>query len=268
MIDRLKHLAWLYCRIQGLHLRSQLEYTADFWIGFVGSAVRHAAGLVFLWTVLKQVPQIQGWTLWELVFLYALSIIPMGMVELFYDGSVRLAETIHDGDLDRLLLRPMPAGLQVVTLTTNPQGLGTVLTGGTLLFRAMAELHLSLAPWQYLFLTVCLFSSMLLIGSLYFMVQCLAFWEPVMSLSLTSLVQEMTALSRFPLSLYDQVMRVLVTWVVPFAFIAYFPGAVLLGRPEVNPWLGYGAPVVGGVVTGVAGLVWMACLRRYQGVGS
>lgn len=268
MFDTLKHLARVYVRLLLLQLRARLEYASDFWMGFVGSALRHSAGLVFLWTILHQVPQVKGWTLWELVLLYCLSIIPMGLVELFYDGVVRLAEVIHDGDLDRLLLRPVPAGLQIITLSANPQGLGTLLTGGVLLSRALAELHLSLAPWQYLFLIVSQFSSMLLIGSLYFMIHCLAFWEPVMSLSLTSLAQEMLALSRFPLSLYNQLLRVIITWLVPFAFIAYFPGAVLLGRAEVHPLLGYGAPVVGVGVTLLSGLFWMACLRRYQGMGT
>ena len=268
MFERLQRLVRIYFRLQLLHLRSQLEYEADFWVGIFGAAMRHVAGFLFIWAVFHQVPQVQGWTLWELLFLYALAIIPMGLVELFYDGPWQLTELINEGRLDRVLLRPLPAGLQVVTEASSLHGLGSVLLGLVLLVRAGAELHLTLAVWQYAFVVVSLVGSMLLIGSLFFITQCLAFWEPSTTMSLSMLVQEMTALARFPVTLYDQLFRVLLTWVIPFAFISYFPGLVLLGRPEANPWLGYGSPLAGVVVTFVAARVWGFSLKFYQGAGS
>jgi ABC-2 type transport system permease protein len=268
MLARLARLARIYGRLQLLHLRAQLEYETDFWLGILGVALRHAAGFVFLWAVFRQVPTVQGWTLWELVFLYALAIIPMGLVELFYDGPWRLPELVNDGELDRLLLRPLPAALQVVTQLSSIHGFGSVALGTVLLVRAVTELHLALAPWQYAFLGACLLGSMLLIGSLNLLAQCVVFWEPATTQSLPVLVQEMTALARFPLTLYGRLLQGLITWVLPFGFISYFPGTVLLHRPEAHPWLGYGAPLAGWVVTLVTAWVWTQCLKRYQGAGS
>jgi ABC-2 type transport system permease protein len=267
MLARLSRLAFLYGRLQLLHLRTQLEYETDFWLGIAGVVLRHMAGFIFIWAVFHQVPRVQGWTLWEMVFLYALSVIPLGLVELFYDGPWRLGELVNEGDLDRLLLRPLPTSLQVVTQMSSLHGLGSVVLGCVLLVRAVSELHLSLSVWQYAFLGACLLGAMLLIGSLNFMTQCLVFWEPATTMSVATLVQEMTALARFPLTLYDQTLRFLITWVVPFAFVSYFPGILLLGRPEADRVLGYGAPLMGLVVTGLAGLVWRFCLKRYQGTG-
>ncbi|WPB74630.1 ABC-2 family transporter protein [Archangium violaceum] len=268
MFARPSRLVWIYFRLQLLHLRSQLEYEADFWVGLVGAAMRHVAGFLFIWAVFRQVPQVHGWTLWELLFLYALAIVPMGLVELFYDGPWRLSELINEGRLDRVLLRPLPAGLQVVTEASSLHGLGSVVLGLVLLVRAGSELQLTLAPWQYAFVAACMVGSVLLVGSLFFITQCLAFWEPSTTMSLCTLVQEMTALARFPVTLYEQLFRVLLTWVLPFAFISYFPGLVLLGRPEANPWLGYGSPLAGVVVTFVAARVWGFSLKHYQGAGS
>ena len=57
-------------------------------------------------------------------------------------------------------------------------------------------------------------------------------------------------------------------WVPPFAFTSYFPGAVLLGKPEVSPWLGYASPLADLVVSGVASVVWREGLKLYQGMGT
>jgi ABC-2 type transport system permease protein len=263
----MSRLAFIYGRLQLLHLRSHMEYEADFWLGIAGAVLRHLTGFFFLWALFQQVPRIHGWTLWEMVFLYALSILPQGLVELFYDGPWRLGELVNRGDLDRLLLRPLPTWLQVVTQLSSIHGLGSVALGTVLLVQAVSALHLALSPWQYAFLVACQLGAMLLIGSLNFITQCLVFWEPTSSTSLALLVQEMTSLARYPLTLYGQALRFLITWVVPFAFISYFPGVLLLGRPEADPVLGYGAPLAGVVVTGLAGLVWRSCLKRYQGTG-
>ncbi|QRK08647.1 ABC-2 family transporter protein [Archangium violaceum] len=268
MFTRLAHWMWIYYRLQVLHLRVQLEYEADFWLGIIAMVLRHVTGFIFLWAVFRHVPQVQGWTQWEMLFLYALAIIPIGLVELFYDGPWELAALVNQGELDGLLLRPMPAALQVICQGSSLHGLGSVVLGLVLLGRAVSELNLALSPWQYVFLVASMVGATLLIGSLNFMAHCVVFWEPDTSMQLPVLVQEMATIARYPLSLYDRLLRLVTTWVLPFAFVSYFPGTVLLHRPEANPWLGYGAPLVGVAVTCVAGAVWTRCLAHYQGVGS
>jgi ABC-2 type transport system ATP-binding protein len=44
-------------------------------------------------------------------------------------------------------------------------------------------------------------------------------------------------------------------------------GAVILGKSEVPPWLGYVSPTAALAVAFVASLIWRAGLRRYQGTG-
>jgi ABC-2 type transport system permease protein len=268
MFSRLAHWVWIYCRLQLLHLRVQLEYEADFWLGIVAMVLRHTTGFVFLWAVFLHVPQVRGWGQWEMLFLYALAIIPIGLVELFYDGPWELAGLVNLGELDGLLLRPLPAALQVICHISSLHGLGSVLLGLVLLGRSVSELNLALGPWQYVFLAATVLGSTLLIGSLNFMAHCVVFWEPDTSLQLPVLVQEMAAIARYPVTLYGQWLQWLTTWVLPFAFVSYFPGLVLLNKPEANPWLGYGAPLVGLLLTCMAGLLWTHCLKRYQGVGS
>jgi len=58
-----------------------------------------------------------------------------------------------------------------------------------------------------------------------------------------------------------------VTWVLPFAFVSYYPGIALLGKPVASPWLGPLAPLAGPAVALIAALIWRIGLRRYQGTG-
>ena len=60
-------------------------------------------------------------------------------------------------------------------------------------------------------------------------------------------------------------------FVVPGAFVAYYPALAILGKPDplgLHPLLPYSAPVVAVLTAGVAALIWRAGLRHYVGTAS
>jgi len=118
-----------------------------------------------------------------------------------------------------------------------------------------------------MFLAVTLLSSVLLIGAVNLATNCIAFWEPSSSGSFPFMVQNFLEFAKFPLSLYDRFVQGLVTWVLPFAFVSYYPGTTLLDKPVSSPWLGYLAPLGGPAVALITALIWRTGLRRYQGTG-
>ncbi len=63
----------------------------------------------------------------------------------------------------------------------------------------------------------------------------------------------------YPLHIFSDLARFVLTVGVPVAFIAYLPATVLLGRTgelSVHPALAYGVPLVGAAMFGVAFLFW------------
>lgn len=97
---------WLYRRSLGAKVRSVMEYEADFWILMVAAVLTQGVGLVFLWTVFRRIPDINGWGFWEIVIVYAMVYLAEGVGSLFFEGTWRLAWLVNQGELDRVLLRP------------------------------------------------------------------------------------------------------------------------------------------------------------------
>ena len=73
--------------------------------------------------------------------------------------------------------------------------------------------------------------------------------------------------AKYPLSVYSRAIQFVLAWLVPQAFVSYYPAAVLLGKPLAHPWLGYLAPLAGPVAAACALVVWRRGLRRYQSSG-
>jgi len=263
----MRHTLAIYLKLQLVHLRSHLEYEADIWTGVVGLALTHGAGFVFVWVVFAQIPSVAGWSFGEVGLLFALALIPRSLVTVLCDGPWLLGQLVNRGELDVLLVRPISPAVQVMTQLASVSGFGSLLLGGAILHWSIRMLGLDWSVWQWGFVALTIGSSTVLIGAIIFATNCTVFWNDSPNTSFAFLVQQTLEFVKFPLTLYGQVAQFVLTWVVPFAFVSYFPSLVLLERRDGSWWLGYGTPVAASVVVLGAALIWWRALRRYQSVG-
>ena len=81
------------------------------------------------------------------------------------------------------------------------------------------------------------------------------------------LVYQAAAFNRYPLPIFPRWMQRVLTFVVPFAFTAFFPATFFLGRDE---WLTWALlqPLVGLLVLAGGVAIWRRGLRHYRSPGS
>ena len=60
---------------------------------------------------------------------------------------------------------------------------------------------------------------------------------------------------RYPVDIYNNVIRFVLTWILPFAFVGVYPAAYFLGRSE---WYGYAflTPVIGIIFFTISIFLW------------
>ena len=63
-------------------------------------------------------------------------------------------------------------------------------------------------------------------------------------------------------------LRRLLTWVVPLAFVAWFPAMYVLGRDDAPVVLQLIGPLVAAVVAALAFATWTFAVRHYRSTGS
>jgi ABC-2 type transport system permease protein len=259
--------ARLYLTLQLAQLRATVEYRADFWIGIVGAMLQQAAGLVFISALFAQIPEVEGWTVWNVAMLYGLAMVPKGITELFCDGPWMLRGKVNSGEFDRVLVRPISPALQSATAIVSIHGLGQLILGIVVLWVGVSRSDLELAWWTPPFLLITVAASAVMIGALNYVINMIGFWEPSAQSALPTMVALMVDFAKFPLDVFNLVIRGLVTVVVPYAFISYFPALLLLGRDTPWRWLGLATPLVSALVVAFTAWLWSKALNRYQGVG-
>jgi ABC-2 type transport system permease protein len=266
MFARFLRTLHIYAKLQFLHLRIHMEYRLDFFVGVLGAFVQHLTGFVFITALFTTIPEIQGWSLWEMAFLYGLLVIPRGLVELLFDGTWRLRLLISTGEFDRLLLRPLSPLIQVFTQIFTLHSFGTTGLGILVLAYSSAELGLEWNIGKILFLLLTLFASSMLIASINFATNCIGFWEPNSTSTVPFLIVNTAELAKFPIELYAPTLQFIFSWILPYAFISYYPGLVLLNRPETS-WLSYISIIPATIAMLLASVIWHSGLSRYQSAG-
>ena len=266
-LHRLRRDARLYLKLQLIQLRTAVEYRADFWIGILGASLMHGAGLVFVVALFGQINEIAGWSAWEVAILYGLALIPRGLTELFCDGPWTLRMMLNKGEFDRVLVRPVSPALQVATMLASIHGVGQLTLGTVAFWLGASRSDLDWTWWKAAFFVAIVISSWIMLCAINFLVNLIGFWEPSAQSAIPTAYAMLIDFAKFPLDIYHNAIKVLITVVAPYAFISYFPALVLLDRETAWTWLGLASPLVTIVVVLLTSRLWKIGLNRYQGVG-
>jgi len=257
----------IYLRLQLLHLRIALEYPANFWIASVAMLVGELTTVGFVWVLFSHVPQIAGWQFWEVLFLYGLITLQTALGGFLCSGFWNIPQYIRSGQLDQVLVRPISPLLQMATLHLDLRNIGRLGISIAILGQAIIELHPAWGGWQLAYLVATLVGSTLLLNTIFFVPRCLAFWTLSDTTSIADWLWNMIDFAKYPLSAYTRPIQFVLTWLIPLAFISYYPAAVLLSKPLTQPWIGYFTPLAGPIAAICALGLWRRGLLSYQSSG-
>jgi ABC-2 type transport system permease protein len=257
-------LYWTYIRFT---FKSVAQYRADFAIAFVASILHTGSTLVFLALIFANIPRLAGWSFHEMLLIWGLAGTAVNLGNTFFDVPHRIYGYIRRGDMDRLLVRPLPPLLQIagesgITL----EALGRVLVGVAATLIALAALREQVPWWAALYLPLTIVSGALIMFSVQLLMACLSFWF-VNTISAMQTMAWMNQFGHYPVSIFALPLQFFFTWVLPYAMLGFYPTAFLLRGGEYRPY-GLLAPLMGFIFFGASQLVWRVAIRRYQSTGS
>jgi ABC-2 type transport system permease protein len=248
-----------------------LEYRANFFMWFVFTIVYHGVALGALYVTMRQFPSMNGWDFRQMLLLYALWMTAHELHNTLFFTVVIVPDYIREGRFDRFLVRPLDTLFQVLTVPQQIVPDGLVLAIATLAFAtAIAGVRID---WLFvLFVPLVVAGGALIDLGISLVVATVAFWfirVDTLRWVVMSLEQDFT---RYPISIYTRGVRFILTFVLPFAFMNYFPATFFLQKAEtglhLNPVVGLLTPAIGLAWLGVAYAFWLVGLRHYQGTGS
>ncbi len=261
----------LYFRLIQISLLARMQYRVNFIVGILGMIVWNVVNLGLIGVLVTRFTSLNNWTLWELVFLYCLWIVGHSLYSLFFSHANQLEDYLIEGTFDQFLLRPASPLIQLLGRELQYIEIADMLIGLIGLSLAYAQLGLHWNGWRWGFFVIAVISGATIELALNLLIGSSAFWTGRSRGTFIIVSPFYNLVHQYPVDIFGKAFRVIVTGIIPVAFMNYYPALLLLNKMDQagTAWrLSYMSPLVALLLVGIVSGVWRLALRRYSSSGS
>jgi ABC-2 type transport system permease protein len=263
--------AAIYARIVKSRIRAAAQYRTSFVMQVFGAGLLTFLDFVAILVIFAHLPHLAGWSLYEVAFLYGSSYVVFKLADIVMTNFDRLPRMIIAGTFDQILTRPLGTLGQVITGDVDVRHLGGITQGVVILVVALRRLHIDWTPQRIAVFAMMLVSAFVIFCAIWVAANSIAFWTMDAREVANSVTYGGNFLTQFPMHIYGVWMRRLLGYVIPLAFVNYYPSLYLLGKSDPNhaPMaFRFASPLVAVGCVLAARVVWRAAVRRYRSTGS
>lgn len=248
-------------------LKRMMEYKGDFIVGIIGFLLGQFFNLLFLWIIFSQIPSLVGWTLEQVVFIYGFSLIPKGLDHLLFDNLWSIGHfTVRKGDFDKYLTRPINPLFHVMVEKLQIDALGELIMGIALICATLPTLAIEWSVVKILLILLVIPFATLIYTAIKIATSAIAFWTK-RSGNITYMFYMVNDFAKYPVTIYNNFVKVVITYIIPFAFTAFYPANYILTGE--NPLFNIGLTVVIALILLVISvLIWNRGIKAYESAGS
>lgn len=255
----------LYLSFLGISLKEILIYRIDCIVGIFSQLIVQLVSLIFIFIVFQNTENISGWNFKQILLLYGITRISIGIEGYCFDSLYDIGpKYIRNGDFDKILLRPVHPLISIIGSSREFVSIADVILG--LIITIYMLVQLSIPITIILILKIMVFSIVgaLIIGAINTIFSISSFWTYRSNEVIWSFYR-MYTFTEYPIDIYNIFIKILITIILPFAFVAYYPTMNYLG---LSTYMIYLSPIVMIILWVVAVKVWNLALKKYRSTGS
>jgi ABC-2 type transport system permease protein len=250
--------------------RSQLQYRASFVTDILGTVGVGLTELAEVWIIFHNVDFLGGLDFSAALLVFALSNIAFSLADMFVGHLDTLPTYIRMGQVDAFYVRPLPLLTQFMTSDISLRRVGRLAVAVIALAVALSTAGVRWSPATVVLIMVTVGSGTAIFSALFTAAGGLQFFFVDGAEFTNSVTYGGSYAAQQSQRVFPDPLRILWTFVIPTAFVAYFPALAILDLPGDRlgpPWLAWCSPVAALVAWLVAATCWRAGTRHYQGAG-
>ncbi|MCG8500927.1 MAG: ABC-2 family transporter protein [Firmicutes bacterium] len=252
-------------------IQRQLEYPSFLVSWLLMIPIQYFAGILMLKVIVEKFQALNGWTFPQLAFVYGLGLLSHGLMVVLFIQSWNIGGMVRHGEFDRMLLRPANVFFQFAVMHINFIGLIDLIPGVIIFLYGCDLAGFHLGPINIIKLLLVVVGGALIRGAFFIITGSIAFWtkssESLVGFSLNLMQRS----AMYPLSIYPYIIQMVLTFIIPFGFICFYPACDFLGQNDriMLPldFVGW-TPLVGGAMFVLANKLFNMGLKNYESSGS
>ena len=261
----------IYAHLVRASVRAQAQYRLSFVLDIVGTSLAVSLDLLAVLVFFRVARSLAGFPLRQAFLMASLATFGFATADLVAGNVERLRFNVRTGWLDALLVRPLGLLPQLLAGDFGFRRIGRVAQGCVAYVIALGYAQLPWNPARAVLVAVAPLAAAVFFSALYVAGGTVAFWWIESGEFANGFTYGGRDFTSYPLTVYSGLFRRLFGYSLGFAFVAYYPGLALLGRPDPlhgPAWLGWCSPLVAGLAALVAATIWRFGVRHYRSTGS
>ena len=259
-----------YLRLLILFLKAsilvEMEYRANFMartmMGLFWVGVTIIGATVFF----THTDNIGGWSYDETLVIVGLFTLMGGVIQMLLQPNVqKIIEMVRLGTLDFVLTKPVNSQFLASLRYSQLFSAVDVIAGVAIIAVALGRMGYSPDAAAIMMFVVMFGMALLIVYSIWIIMATTSFWFVKVG-NLTELFNAVYDTGRFPVSTFQGILRILLTLVVPIAFITTFPAQAVLGSLDGSMLLA--AVAMGIFMFGFSAWFWRYAVSRYSSASS
>lgn len=258
-----------YTQIARLWVRASRAYPVSWAMLVVGGFLITGIDFVGIWILFQNVDDLGGFTLHEVAFLYGGSGVAFAVADMFVGRIERLGQMVRLGKLDQMMLRPLPLLVQVCADEFALRRVSRVAQAALVLGWACTGVDWS--PSRVALTVLMLAAATVIFCAVFVGLACIQFWTADAAEVANAFTYGGNSVTSYPLTVFPTEVVKAMTFVLPLAFVNWYPSLYVLDRPDplgYPGWTQWLSPAVAVLVTAAAALAWRAGVRSYRSTGS
>ncbi len=260
---------WQYYKME--HKRN-MQFPAASLVNVIAVFVRESISILVIYLTLLRFDHINDWNMDEMFFLFSLLFLTYSGVVMLFADMRRFSAFVRDGKFDRIMVRPQ--GMMIQLISSNADGTAALGHGflGLVLFVVSANnVGITWNAVNILYYVFTIIGGILIQGAVFVFFSALCFYFVEVQTVRDILYWNTRKFAGYPISIFNKGIQFIMIYMVPFAFVNYFPAQYLLRKPDMAAYpeiYMYIAPFLGIVLYILAYLFFRYSVRYYTSTGN
>ncbi|WP_347707969.1 ABC-2 family transporter protein [Clostridium sp. C2-6-12] len=211
---------------------------------------------------------VEGYTFNQVLLCFSTISMSFALAECFGRGFDRFSTIISNGEFDRIMLRPRNEIIQVLGSKIEFSRIGRLIQALIIFIYAMMTCNIGWTFAKIFTLIFMIVGGIFLFFSLFMIYAAICFYTTEGLEFMNIFTDGGREIAQYPLNIYSEWILKFFTFIVPLAFVNYYPYLYLIDKVAENKILYMLSPIGAILFTVPAYVLWRVGITHYKSIGS
>lgn len=259
----------LYAAFIRIKWQRAAQFRGEFLLIAFSKFVGFGAEFATIYILVNRFHSLGGWNASEVLALYALGSLSYALAACFTFHTSRAFDNMaRNGEMDALLTKPVSPLLYIMAKSFSTGYFGNITISLLCLIIALSNLGTPVTLFTVGMILLALVGGALIHGAMMLITSIPAIY--LVNVNFRNLFyQRFRDVADYPLTIFPGAVRFLLTFILPYAFISFYPAQAIFGKaPLYHPVLQYASPLIGLALCFIAYKYFWYAVNKYQGSGT